>query len=86
MSADTLIAEALKLSPQDRLRIAEALWNSAPDENADFPVREELQKELERRFADYEANPEAGSPWNEVQSRLHRQLFDHEKHQRHETM
>lgn len=74
MSADTLIAEALKLSPQDRLRIAEVLWNSAPDENADFPISDDQRKELERRFADYEANPDEGSDWQEVLTRIEKQL------------
>lgn len=74
MSADTLIAEALKLSPQDRLRIAEVLWNSAPDENADFPISDDQRKELERRFADYEANPDEGSDWQGVLTRIEKQL------------
>ena len=74
MSADTLIAEALKLSPQDRLRIAEALWESAPDENADFQLSENQRMELERRLADYEANPNEGSDWQEVLARIEKQL------------
>jgi len=74
MSADTLIAEALKLSPQERIRIAEALWDSTPDEPTDFPLTDEQQKELERRYADYEANPNEGSDWKDVLARIEKQL------------
>jgi putative addiction module component (TIGR02574 family) len=70
MSADMLIAEALKLRPQDRLRIAEALWDSAPNENADFPLSDYQRQELDRRLADYEANPSEGSDWHEVLARI----------------
>jgi putative addiction module component (TIGR02574 family) len=74
MSADILIAEALKLSPQDRLRIADALWESTPDESADFPLSDDQRRELERRFTDYEANPNEGSDWQEVLARIEKQL------------
>lgn len=74
MSADLLIAEALKLSPQDRIRIAEVLWDSTPDENVDFPLTDDQRRELERRLADYEANPDEGSDWQEVLARIEKQL------------
>ncbi|HEY2415198.1 MAG TPA: addiction module protein [Pirellulaceae bacterium] len=74
MSADMLIAEALKLSPQDRLRIVEALWDSTPDEGVDFSLSEDQLRELERRLADYEANPNEGSDWQEVLARIEKQL------------
>ena len=74
MSADLLIAEALKLSPQDRIRIAEVLWDSTPDENVYFPLTDDQRRELERRLADYEANPDEGSDWQEVLARIEKQL------------
>lgn len=74
MSADTLIAEAMKLSPQERIRIAEALWESTPAEDGDFQLTDEQQKEMERRYADYEANPGEGSDWQEVLARIEKQL------------
>ncbi len=74
MSADTLIAEAAKLSPEERLRVAEALWQSALDEQADISLTKEQREELERRYADYEANPGEGSDWQEVLARIEKQL------------
>jgi putative addiction module component (TIGR02574 family) len=74
MSAETLIAEASKLSPEDRLRIAEALWQSAWDEQADIPLTDDQRKELERRYADFETNRDEGSDWQEVLARIEKQL------------
>jgi putative addiction module component (TIGR02574 family) len=34
------------------------------------PVSDELKAELERRLAEFEANPEAGLPWDEVRKRI----------------
>jgi putative addiction module component (TIGR02574 family) len=74
MSADSLIAEANKLSAAERMRIAEALWQSAWDEQADLPLTSQQRDELDRRLADYHAHPEAGSSWEEVRSRIEQKL------------
>lgn len=75
MSAETLIAEAAKLSPQDRLRVAQALLQSAWDEQADVPLTAEQREELERRFVDCEANPGIGSEWSDVRDRIEKKLW-----------
>ena len=63
-----LLAEALKLSPGDRLRMIEALWETPSDE--DIPVTPEERALLDARLADLEANPGDQSPWSEVRARL----------------
>jgi len=35
-----------------------------------LPISDELRAELDRRLADSEADPEAGSSWEEVRSRI----------------
>ena len=67
MNAD-LLAEALKLSPGDRLRLIEALWDTLSEE--DLPVTQEERALLDARLADLEANPGDQSPWSEVRARL----------------
>ena len=67
MNAD-LLAEALKLSPRDRLRLLEALWDTLSEE--DLPVAAEERALLDARLADLEANPSDQSPWPEVKARL----------------
>ena len=74
MSADMLIAEAAKLSAAERLKIAQALWQSAWDDQADIPLTVEQREELDRRLADYEASPNDGSSWEEVRRRLEAKL------------
>lgn len=61
-----LLAEALKLSPSDRLQLIEALWDTLSE--ADIPVT--LDDLLDERLADLEQNPDAQSPWSEVKARL----------------
>jgi putative addiction module component (TIGR02574 family) len=63
-----LLAEALKLSPSDRLHLIEALWDTLPEE--DIPVTPEERALLDARLADLEANPGDQSPWSEVKARL----------------
>ena len=74
MSADMLIAEAAKLTPAERLRIAHALWQSAWEEQADIPLTSEQREELDSRLQDLEANPAEGSSWEEVRRRLEARL------------
>jgi len=63
-----LLAEALRLSPSDRLQLIEALWNTLSEE--DIPVTPEERALLDARLADLEANPGDQSPWSEVKARL----------------
>ena len=67
MSAD-LLAEALRLSPKDRLELIGALWDTLSEE--DIPESAEERTLLDTRLADLEANPDDQSPWSEVKARL----------------
>ncbi len=67
MNAD-LLAEALKLSPSDRLQLIEALWDTLSEDN--IPVTPEERALLDARLADLEASPGDQSPWSEVKARL----------------
>ena len=74
MSVQELEAEARKLPVAERVRLAQALWDSIADEaNADpdvLPLSDEQRAELDRRLADYRAHPEASIPWEEVKAQL----------------
>lgn len=67
MSAD-LFAEAMRLSPKERLELIGALWDTLSDE--DIPVTAEERNLLDARLADLEGNPDDQSPWSEVKARL----------------
>jgi putative addiction module component (TIGR02574 family) len=61
-------AHLLKLSPSERLLLAQELWDSlSPD---DIPLTDWQKAELERRAAAYEANPASGRSWEEVRRRM----------------
>jgi len=67
-----LLDQAQTLSVSDRIALVEAIWDTiASDASLEaFPLSEEHRIELDRRVADLEANPDAGSPWAEVRARL----------------
>jgi putative addiction module component (TIGR02574 family) len=67
-SSSTLLAEAKKLSPGDRLELIGELWDTLED--SDLPVATEEQEILEIRMADLEANPSAQESWSQAKSWL----------------
>jgi putative addiction module component (TIGR02574 family) len=70
MTKAELQAQALQLPVEDRIDLAEALWDSLEQE----PVQPELpawQRELlDERLAADDAVPDSGSPWEEVKQRI----------------
>jgi putative addiction module component (TIGR02574 family) len=66
----TLLAEAARLSIQERIELVEAIWDTIDVESASLPIPEAHKAELDRRLKDLADNPDAGSPWEEVRARL----------------
>ena len=64
------VAEILELPVGERIRLVELIWDSIAAVPEAVPVSEELKVELDRRLAEFEANPEGGSPWEEVRERV----------------
>jgi putative addiction module component (TIGR02574 family) len=58
-----------RLSTEDRLALAEAIWESVASEAEQTPLSEGQQKELERRLADSIARPDAVTPWEEIKAK-----------------
>jgi putative addiction module component (TIGR02574 family) len=52
-----------QLSTEDRLSLAEAIWESVAREIEQAPLTEGQRQELERRLADSIARPDAVTPW-----------------------
>jgi putative addiction module component (TIGR02574 family) len=59
-----------QLSIEDRLRLAEELWESIAAKPEGIPVTEAQRQDLQRRLDAYRDDPKAGSPWEEVKARL----------------
>ena len=64
------ISEILELPLQERIHIAELIWESIRAVPESLEISPELKAELETRLAEFEVNPDAGYSWDEVKSRL----------------
>jgi putative addiction module component (TIGR02574 family) len=58
-----------RLSAEDRLTLAEAIWDSVAREIELAPLPEAQRQELERRLADSIARPDAVTPWEVIKAR-----------------
>jgi putative addiction module component (TIGR02574 family) len=56
--------DVAKLSPAERLRLVEELWDSLTP--ADIPLTSAQAEELDRREGLHRAQPGRGRPWREV--------------------
>ena len=66
----SLLAEALKLSVRERIELVEAIWDTVAEGAESLPLTPAQKAELDRRLADLQAAPDAGSPWEQVRARL----------------
>ncbi|MGZ5051011.1 MAG: addiction module protein [Methylobacter sp.] len=64
------IADILELPVQERIRLVELIWDSIAAVSDAVEISPALKAELERRMRAFEANPEAGYSWDQVESRL----------------
>jgi len=63
-----------QLSGAERILLVEEIWDSIADDAQQFPLTEAQRQDLQRRLAAYEADPKAGSTWEEVKTRLRGRL------------
>jgi putative addiction module component (TIGR02574 family) len=67
-----LVADILELPIAERVQLVGAIWDSiaaAPDA---LPLTEWQRQELDRRLAEFEADPDSGSTLEEVFTRIRR--------------
>ena len=69
MIIDT-IPELRKLTNSEKLLLINELWDSLSLQEDGLPVPESHKKILDERLRDHETNPEPGSTWEEVKSRI----------------
>jgi putative addiction module component (TIGR02574 family) len=67
-----LVAEILALPVEDRVRLVEAIWDSISAVPEALPLTDWQKEELDRRLAELEADPDAGSSLEEVFARIRR--------------
>jgi putative addiction module component (TIGR02574 family) len=59
-----------KLTPAERLRLVEDLWDSLCDTPESVPLTDAQRTELDRRLDDLEREGPSGIPWDEVVRRI----------------
>ena len=67
-----LVAEILALPVPERVRLVEAIWDSISAVPDALPLTDWQKQELDRRLAELEADPDAGSTLEEVFARIRR--------------
>ena len=70
MTKAELRSQALRLPVDERLDLAEALWESLEEESAQPALPDWQRQILDERLAADDAAPDAGSPWQEVKRRI----------------
>lgn len=58
------------LSIAQRILLVEEIWDGIAEQPDQIPLTEAQKDDLRARIAAYEANPKAGSSWEEVKVRL----------------
>ena len=60
----------LELPAEERLEIAQEIWESVFDHPQAIPLTNAQKEELERRWQAFERNPDEGEPWEDVKKSL----------------
>jgi putative addiction module component (TIGR02574 family) len=64
------IIEIEKLSPEERLRLIEELWESLRMKPDAIPLTPAQRQELDRRLDEYERGETETTPWSQVKRRV----------------
>jgi putative addiction module component (TIGR02574 family) len=59
-----------QMTPDERLALIEAIWDSLAADADNLPIPAWHKEELDRRLAAHQDNPRAGSSWEDVKARL----------------
>jgi putative addiction module component (TIGR02574 family) len=70
MSSTSRLPEILQLSVDERIQLAEAIWDSIAAVPEAVVLTDAQRQELDRRLASYEENPDEGIPWEEFRKQF----------------
>ena len=65
----SLLKELLELTREERIELAVDLWDSVEPEEM-HPLTAEQKQQIERRYTELVRNPDRGSRWEDVKTRL----------------
>ena len=61
-------------SIEDRIMLVEAIWDSIATEAGALDLTDAQKRELDRRLAAHEANPDDVTPWEEIKTSVQARL------------
>ena len=64
------IPELQTLSPAQKFALAIELWDELASNPDEIPVADEQLNELDRRFDEYQRDPDKIVPWEDVKARI----------------
>ncbi len=70
MDVTATLAEIAKLPVEQRIQLVQDIWDTIAAENAAPELNEEQKRELERRVAELDANPNNVLTWEEIKARV----------------
>jgi len=65
-----ILKDILNLSVSERILIVEAIWDSISENEETIALSEETRQLLDDRLIAHQNNPNEGSSWEEVKSRI----------------
>ncbi len=65
-----ILQDILNLSVSERIIIVEAIWDSISENEETVSLSEETRQLLDDRLIAHQNNPNEGSSWEEVKSRI----------------
>jgi putative addiction module component (TIGR02574 family) len=74
MSATEILKAAKALPLEERIGVAQDLWEDITSNGYDPDLTPEQAVELDRRLADFEKNPHDGVPWEQVEADLNKRF------------
>ena len=63
-----------ELTPDERIQLAEDLWDSLDDRPEILPLTEAQAREIDRRLSAYLRDGDPGQPWDAVLDRIEARL------------
>jgi putative addiction module component (TIGR02574 family) len=74
MSATEILEAAKALPQEERIKLAQDFWEIIAEEGYDPDLTPEQAAELDRRLADFQANPHDGIPLEQVEAELNKRF------------
>lgn len=66
-----LMADLFRLSPAERIQLADDLWDSVAIAPEDMPrLTDAEHAEIERRLSDHASDPSSAATWQDARARL----------------